>query len=102
METSALDLGAHVAFTAVQQYVTAGVATHPGALLVTVSPVFGHTVSPSGHLRLSAIGGPLVAVHTNQVLSLKEASMDLDRITRPTQTESQPLSFEPDDYPLGF
>ncbi|HQU42664.1 MAG TPA: hypothetical protein PK867_07620 [Pirellulales bacterium] len=44
----------------------------------------------------------LLAVHTNRVLTLREASADLDRLTRPADSDSQPLAFDPDDYPLVF
>ena len=39
---------------------------------------------------------------TDQVMTLEEASADLDRISCPVGRPSEPLPFDPDTYPISF
>lgn len=102
MDTITVASSPNLVVTAVQRYVAGQLATTSGARCVTMSPPFGHVISFGPRLHPSRSKEGLLAAHTSRVLSLKEASADLDRITRPTEAPSQPLPFDPDDYPLTF
>lgn len=102
MDTVTVSSSPALVVTAVERYVTCQLTTSMGAGCVTMSPSFGHFISFGAPLFLSAAKTSLLAAHTKRVLTLQESSADLDRITRPTDEQNQPLPFDPDDYPLTF